>query len=962
MPQIKVTAEDFILTSKYTCSRTLFLALDADNNPVIYDEDHDSSVTDATRATRTLNFVVTLPENATVTDASFHVTVGEPDEGEIALSAMNWMGAMRGSLSWPVANSLETIAEGNKRFTATFQYVTKNTYHFHDHTDCTYQKEKWEDVDPELHPGAIIDRKLWRTFITEHSSTVLYYDIYLLVDYVVKEDAGSSGTPGGSGSVDSEEGSTSGPSGTTPGGSDNTVVVDPDVTIPASQPGRLVVTGDTFALKSTFTYERTEKYYFTASGTLVDHTDEAYVIPPSEDKQYVPFDFELPRGAIVKKAYVCAKLGSGKYPVDTLTIAGTPVSDGSEVKVPVTIQNGQNHTDVQFAYSCSDYAFDPDTYTRWVVTDYWEYEVPTANNCNIHTFVDKAYPESVVRVIKPYLVIEYTMPGGLWSLEGETIEPEQTMTVKLDEVAEGYTYTMQVVLNDEYMTAETDIPLGTASASFTVPVNWLYAIPNSVSGMGKVVVREYYDGEVVNETSKSFKLVCPEKYKPIGGLVLFQPLQTVNGVTYPAPMQNLYIQNKCGVTVNHGGASAQYGATIVSQRINVGGYEGEEYNAEGTELRSGLLTEAGSIPITITITDSRGLSNVFAGAINVLPYEPPSATDFKCWRVDANGNADEHGEYVRYSFIPSGSYVTERVNKLTATLTVDGRSESRESTPGSVNGGVLFGGAKIDDFPYALELTLTDLWESVTFKAITIPPITGTTVVIRPNPRQKRGLLIGDYDTAAEGWVMSAYAFSEPEELTNYVTVPGRVKGPLNMSTVLTGGEPTFGSRNLSASFECSDFTRLERDQLISNMVNQLHGREFEITLPDEPDRYIVGKVYVKKEYSDMAHCKVNLTAVCEPWRYNKQETVIVWNGSENEVEVMLYNNGRMPVIPTIEVSTPDGYPVILHDNKLQLTESLFAGTYKLPKLVLKSGNTPINVLDATGEAVVTFSFREAVL
>lgn len=957
MAQLRVTAEDFILTSKYTCSRTAFLAFDADGNVLLYDENNQASATDANFAEKTIGFTFRVPDNAKVTNVSFHATLSEPEEGTPAVSVINWQTATPGSsVSRNISlDSLDTLAGSSKKFSATFGYLAKSDYHFHDHTDCTRQSDDWEYTDLEANPNAAIVKKLHRTFFTDHSSTVLYSDIYLLIDYEVGE--GSDDT-GGSGSSGEDSGSTN---------------------APTSGVGRAVVEAGDFWLTSKFQYELVEKYWFTTA----DHTNpihaesEPRTLPPTMDEEEVRFPLNLPRGAIVKNAYVHAKLGSGKYPVKTLSIAGRPVSHGSTVQVPVPVNAGADCVYFKFEYECDDSSFDPDSFTQYVTTDYWEYEVASENNCDIHTFVDTAYCESVVNVSDLYLVVEYTMPGGLWSLADNIVEPNETLDVTLDEVTEGYTYTMQVALNENYVSAEMDIPLDKAAASFTVPVDWLYAIPNSPSGVGKVTVREYLDGELVNETAKNFTLVCPESAKPTFLIAIAKPLQTVDGVTYPAPMLNVFIQNKCGVTAQWGGISAHYGARVVSQHVNVGGYEGDAYNVEGVGaldpanpqlagIYSGLLTEAGEIPVTLTVTDSRGMTSVFVQNINVLAYEPPSVTDLSVWRVNADGVADELGQYVKYSFIPSGAYTSGLINELTATLTAAGKSETFKVESDAVNSGWLFPNSimPFDDSVYALELTLTDLWESVTFKAVTIPPITGTTVVIRPNPKRKRGLIIGDYDTVLEGnWTMSALSFPEPDPVQNFIDVPGRMKGPLDMSTVLTGGVPTYGSRTLSASFELSDGTRRERDEIISRMVNQLHGRRWEITLPDDPDRYIVGRVSVVKEYSDMAHAKVNVTAICEPWRYNKLETVVGTEQTPGHIDtrVVLYNAGGCSVIPTITVETEDSAIFTIAHNDAGLIENLPSGTYKLPKLLLHPGNTVI-VAICNGTGKITFTYREAVL
>lgn len=236
-------------------------------------------------------------------------------------------------------------------------------------------------------------------------------------------------------------------------------------------------------------------------------------------------------------------------------------------------------------------------------------------------------------------------------------------------------------------------------------------------------------------------------------------------------------------------------------------------------------------------------------------------------------------------------------------------------------------------------------------------PDSDITVIVKPVPRSPRKMVFGEYDTVYDGpWTLCEWAFSEPETQTMYVEVIGRMAGPLDLSTYLTGGDPRYGSRELEARFECSEGTRLEREELISAMTNKLHGQQVDITLPDDDTRYVTGRLHVQKDYNDMAHASVTVTAVCNPWRYSKQETVVGVHVVEASQEFVLSNSGRRRLVPTVTVSG--------HDARVHLTCGdhawvLETGEYRLPELVLRNGNT---VLSCYGSGLINFSYREAVL
>lgn len=217
----------------------------------------------------------------------------------------------------------------------------------------------------------------------------------------------------------------------------------------------------------------------------------------------------------------------------------------------------------------------------------------------------------------------------------------------------------------------------------------------------------------------------------------------------------------------------------------------------------------------------------------------------------------------------------------------------------------------------------------------------------------KRVINIGDYNTADNLWTLTAWELGEPEPVTNFIDVPGRIKGPLDASTVLTDGEVRYGPRPLTITLESSEGTRLEREARISAMINQLHGQRVDrIILPDDPTHYVVGRVSVQRLYNDPAHGSVQVTATCEPWKYSTEETEVVAFPIST---VELVNGGLMTVIPTITVEGQDA--ILELDGR---SWALSPGVYQLPDLAIPAGTL---VVEVSGDAAfVSFTYREAVL
>lgn len=226
----------------------------------------------------------------------------------------------------------------------------------------------------------------------------------------------------------------------------------------------------------------------------------------------------------------------------------------------------------------------------------------------------------------------------------------------------------------------------------------------------------------------------------------------------------------------------------------------------------------------------------------------------------------------------------------------------------------------------------------------------------------KRKLLLGSYDTTEQLWTLAAWNFSEPVQERTWVHVPGRRKGPIDASTALTDGDPVYGSRTLTATLECSEGTYQEREARIEQMVNWLDGWWMDIILPDdiESRRYIRGTVSVKKIYNNLAHAQVQVTAICEPWKYAAAETSVVLTADGTDQTAALTNNGRLTVVPLLVITdAEDGTKATVALAYGNYTWMLGAGSYALPDLVLKPGGASIMF---TGTGSLTFTYREAVL
>jgi hypothetical protein len=213
--------------------------------------------------------------------------------------------------------------------------------------------------------------------------------------------------------------------------------------------------------------------------------------------------------------------------------------------------------------------------------------------------------------------------------------------------------------------------------------------------------------------------------------------------------------------------------------------------------------------------------------------------------------------------------------------------------------------------------------------------------------------MIGEYDTAENGWTLSAWSFSPAKHKENMVAKPAG-DGAWDLSTALSDGIPRYQPRTLTATLERSDGDRESREFEIRDMINALDGLQWEIYLPDDVDVYVVGRVSVARNYSDLAHASVIVTATCEPWKYSQYESMQEIRATSAAQAHHIYNGGRRAVVPTLKV---EGGEVLLVYGAA--SRALSAGTYQVPDLLLTPG---VHEITVSGSGLLRITYREAVL
>lgn len=218
----------------------------------------------------------------------------------------------------------------------------------------------------------------------------------------------------------------------------------------------------------------------------------------------------------------------------------------------------------------------------------------------------------------------------------------------------------------------------------------------------------------------------------------------------------------------------------------------------------------------------------------------------------------------------------------------------------------------------------------------------------------KRTLLIGDYDTAANGWTLTGWKLSAAEMKSHLVDKTGG-DGSFDMTTALTDGIVRYKDRTFTATLECSEGDRLARRDLIRQMVLQLDGQQLQIVLPDDADKYLEGRAQVAVNYNDPAHASVTVTAVCRPWLLRKTTESVSYTLTGTVKAHQFNNPGQRVAVPEIKVTAGSDGIAEVNLSYTGAHRSFTAGTFIWPDLAVPPGSSSLAM---SGKGRITISYR----
>lgn len=292
------------------------------------------------------------------------------------------------------------------------------------------------------------------------------------------------------------------------------------------------------------------------------------------------------------------------------------------------------------------------------------------------------------------------------------------------------------------------VAAGATSASYTIPLNWLSAIPSALSGAASVSLETLDTGGASLGTyTYPFTVTVPSLVVPTIGSVTASP---VNDNPMLAGW-GIYAQGKSKANLAINGAAGAYGSTIVSYSITTSPSIG---SASGASMQTGTINATGTVTITGTVADSRGRTETKTATISVYAYAAPSFTPVSVYRCTSNGTRnDTDGTYV-YLKATFGRSVLSGSNNVSGSVTVKqvGGSYTTTSPITSGTGIVLGGGSIAIDATFTATFTITDSVGSVTTYVDEISSAAYILHVKKGGRAIGFGMAAGADDTVSFGW------------------------------------------------------------------------------------------------------------------------------------------------------------------------------------------------------------------
>ncbi len=195
--------------------------------------------------------------------------------------------------------------------------------------------------------------------------------------------------------------------------------------------------------------------------------------------------------------------------------------------------------------------------------------------------------------------------------------------------------------------------------------------------------------------------------------------------------------------------------------------------------------------------------------------------------------------------------------------------------------------------------------------------------------------------------VLENFVIGMPKPKLVKVSIPGR-DGELDMSEALNGFI-NYSNREIAVQLGITG-SEEQCEEKRNKLIGLVAGKNVKVEF-SHLQGYFYGRCTVSEVVRDKLHYLINVSISAEPYRYNRDDTVINTVLSETEQNV-LCRNLFMPVSPVIETTSSANIKF------MDSVYSVEAGEHKLG-FYFVSG---VNTLRVSGSGNMTIRYREGVL
>ena len=241
-----------------------------------------------------------------------------------------------------------------------------------------------------------------------------------------------------------------------------------------------------------------------------------------------------------------------------------------------------------------------------------------------------------------------TLPGASTITSASDTTLGNKLSIKFTPKNSSYRYKVKLTIGgtDYSYTSSAIAPETTNSTTYTISLGVATIAPYVISKTGTMTatLTTYRDSSctkvVGSSDSETFTVTVPDSTATRPAMDM--TLSAING-SLNSTFNGLYIQGKSRVKATFS-VTTKYDATVKSRVMNV---DGKDYFSSPWE--SALLSMAGLITVTGTVTDSRNHKATAHEDITVIPYSVPQLkpvagkSEIICARCDENGNLSATG-------------------------------------------------------------------------------------------------------------------------------------------------------------------------------------------------------------------------------------------------------------------------------------------------------------------------------